>query len=456
MFRRGFTKSSLRRIYDERVLERGPTGLDRISPRRFATRSDEEIDTVYRKIRDGTYAFTPYAETLLVRGKNRTPRVLSLPTVRDRIVLAALKDLLHQCFPDRVARDLPNTLVRRVLTALKDRQQDGFAFIRADIKSFYDQIRHADLFDFIQARVRSKKILRLLGRAIKTPTVSVGSRRHDGSRGPRTMGIAQGLSVSNILAAVLLTNLDETLSDGAIGYFRYVDDLLILLEPEDVERKYDQLVDGLNALSLELNPNKSWKGKKGDPFDFLGYHFGVDQVTIRQASVDRFLARVAAAFTQFRKRPERSPFGLKVDEVVAKQLFVEALNEHITGAISERRQYGWLFYYSEITDLALLHRLDAIIRRFFTRLPQFNGQAPADVKRLARAYWEVRHDPRGGYVHDYDQYSTPAAQLLFLQRSGELDEDQAKRYTESQIGRLFQRIRNQRLGKLDADVATVS
>jgi len=71
-FRRRFTKSNLRLIYKERIELRGPTGLDRISPERFASQSSDQIDVAYRKIRDGTYAFTPYAETLLLRGKDMT------------------------------------------------------------------------------------------------------------------------------------------------------------------------------------------------------------------------------------------------------------------------------------------------------------------------------------------------------------------------------------------------
>lgn len=43
------------------------------------------------------------------------------------------------------------------------------------------------------------------------------------------------------------------------------------------------------------------------------------------------------------------------------------LNLKITGFIIERHKYGWLFFYSQITDLSLLFHLDDVVQKLIKR-----------------------------------------------------------------------------------------
>ncbi|MEC4818039.1 MAG: RNA-directed DNA polymerase, partial [Scytonema sp. PMC 1069.18] len=54
-----------------------------------------------------------------------------------------------------------------------------------------------------------------------------------------------------------------------------------------------------------------------------------------------------------------------------KEIFITNLNEKITGAISEERKYGWIFYFNAINDVSLLYKIDNIIAGFFKRLEDF-------------------------------------------------------------------------------------
>ena len=64
------------------------------------------------------------------------------------------------------------------------------------------------------------------------------------------------------------------------------------------------------------------------------------------------------------------------DQGDPERVFIEDLNEKITGALSEQKRYGWLLYFAEINDMQLLHKLDGIIRGFFRRLADFDYQPP--------------------------------------------------------------------------------
>ncbi len=139
---------------------------------------------------------------------------------------------------------------------------------------------------------------------------------------------------------------------------------------------------------------------------------------------------------------------------LARQVFIDELNERITGAISESRRYGWMFYFSAMTDETLLFRMDAAVRSMLPRLAGLPTKSLGDVKRLARAFHEVRHRPSGAYVHNYDVFETMAQRLDFLVERGRIGPDDF--VSEEQVNDLFERYRNQQIADLEADIAFVS
>jgi hypothetical protein len=137
-------------------------------------------------------------------------------------------------------------------------------------------------------------------------------------------------------------------------------------------------------------------------------------------------------------------------------ILIDRLNERITGAISEARRYGWLFYFQEVSDHALLRKIDRIVERMFQRLPEFGGKRPRGLKKMARAYYEVRYRPDAGYILNYNALETVDKRLQFLQRTGEMDPKSAKGMGPDEINALFEKVRDRRLAALERDVGTLS
>ena len=132
---------------------------------------------------------------------------------------------------------------------------------------------------------------------------------------------------------------------------------------------------------------------------------------------------------------------------------MEELNLAITGALSEGRRYGWLFYFLEINDHSLLHRLDAIVSSFFDRSPLF-GKRPQTAKRFARAYYEAQYRPQHGYILDYDTIGTFSQKIAFLTRFGQISG--VIRVSRDEIETMFDRIKRRQLRGLELDVGTIS
>ena len=89
-------------------------GLDRITPLRFADDIDREIAIVLRKVGNSSYQFTPYRLLLSSKGKGCIPRELNIPTVRDRLVLAALSQVLDDVYGIACRTCQPQLVVERV------------------------------------------------------------------------------------------------------------------------------------------------------------------------------------------------------------------------------------------------------------------------------------------------------------------------------------------------------
>lgn len=76
------------------------------------------------------------------------------------------------------------------------------------------------------------------------------------------------------------------------------------------------------------------------------YVFSDKKVSIRDEASNR-IEKVIEELFQLRKRNK-----------ISQQLFEWRLNVKIAGCIHEKKKYGWMFYYSQITDLKVLYHLD--------------------------------------------------------------------------------------------------
>lgn len=444
--------SELVKTYEQRIEPRGGRGIDRLGVSAFALQRDRQLADASRKCLEGNYRFAPYQEYLIPRGATRPPRQLSVPTLRDRVVLFQLKEFLQSLFPLQVGRYLPNEYIRHIKTFAQQNDITSLSIIRTDVKSFYSNIRHEQLFREIRNTIACPRALEMIFRAIRVPTITAFTTRNERRRQRNRLGVPQGLPVSNILASIYLSEFDEEMKTISLLYRRYVDDIILIVRTEEVPTVTTKMQDALGSLGLATNPDKSKTLSASDAFEFLGYSIKLPSVTVKQQTVERFLRSLAAKFSHYQhlSRERRHPSWLTPDQ--RRAAFVEDISENITGAISEARRYGWLFYFLEITDLSLLHRLDLVITRFFSRVPDFKGYDLRGLKRLSRSYYEAKYSPESGYIHNYNKISTDQEMMDFLIRRGLVDPADAASMSIEVIARRYQQERSRRLVRLEMDV----
>ena len=189
-----------------------------------------------------------------------TTRPLGIPTVRDRVVQAALKIVLEPIFEaDFLPCSFgfrPKRSAHQALNTIMDATWDGYrVVVEADITKFFDNVDHDRLLTMVRERVIDRKVLGWLA-AILRAGICVGDELLSSDT-----GTPQGGVISPLLANVYLNRLDrnwQTRHRGLGQLVRYADDLVIMCRwRSQADRALAVLEHELADLGLRLHPDKT-------------------------------------------------------------------------------------------------------------------------------------------------------------------------------------------------------
>lgn len=172
----------------------------------------------------------------------KATRRLGILTIRDRVVHAALKQVLEPIlepvfwpfsFGFRPGRSVPGALAEalRLLSPPPGQETPPFAFaVHVDVAQCFDTIDHELLLAELTKHVADSTLLQLINQILEPGSVTV--RRFFRRR--RIVGLVQGSALSPLLCNLYLDPLDQALrnleltSQNSIRALRYADDLLLL------------------------------------------------------------------------------------------------------------------------------------------------------------------------------------------------------------------------------------
>jgi hypothetical protein len=418
-------------------------GLDGIRPGDIPRPLDQRWNDVCRhvqaRLRDGRYDFTPYRELLISKGRDRPPRVLSIPTIRDRLALkaaaVALRDVYGYSGPE---------IAQRKVGKLSGVTRSWGGFVRIDLKDYFGSIDHSALLGTLRPRVRSGVFREAVLAALVNPTVEFGPKS---VRVPNAKGIPQGLSISSVLAEIFLETFDDRWeSDPSLKYFRYVDDIAVLCDRREAETIFERLHSELADLGLEAHPlgtsGKSLVGDMGSGFDYLGYHFTTKGVSVSEIAMRRIEDQIAQVFSSFRRRTRDRSTG----NLTWLQWKISRL---ACGCIHDGEHRGWLRFYARTADLSALHHLDALIESLARR-----SGVPDSVqfKKFIRAYWVTRSGQAWfRYIPNPSAWDEPTARTHLVEVEG-WDKAHVDALSSFQLLRALERTVSRDISNLERDL----
>lgn len=345
-----FLAPHLEELFRTKIAKSQATGKDGVRIGRFQEILTDEARLIEQKVFSREYSFTTYKERLILRGAYREPRQISIPTVRDRLCLRAVCQVLHTYVPDTRGSS-PHALVTKVVNSIRSGDHASKSFVRIDVKNFFPSISHTILRRELEFFDLEQKVKDLSLAAVATPTGS--------ARGRSERGVPQGLSISGALAALYMLRFDAIQTKKNANYVRYVDDILLVCDTNKADDTLKSVGRALKSRGLIIH-KKGIEGKTeispvNDGVDFLGYRIGVNQVSVRSSSFKRMFKNLLRILTDYRYR--------KYHEKV-----IFRINLKITGCIVDQRRRGWMMFFSHTEDMSQLAHLDKFVKSQLSRV----------------------------------------------------------------------------------------
>ena len=254
-----------------------PIGVDGVSSEVFEKNLDFSLNEIHRKllVKNGKidYKFAPLLriERTKIQGG---VRALHVPRLRDQIVLRLIHNeiqrLSSECGIDLKVKS-PYSFVKRFDNLVRD--FPDAIILKTDISKFYDSIPRTKAIELCEGLGMRRELFDFLlfwseSLRIRSGNFYVDSEFNDFS------GLPQGLSISSLLAELYVRQIDQDYINHQ-GYFRYIDDIVIVCNDiDDARQKLEQLKVSVGILGLKLSPNKTEILRIKDGMEWLGLlHF---------------------------------------------------------------------------------------------------------------------------------------------------------------------------------------
>lgn len=278
-------------------------GIDEITKREYSENLEGNIENLVDRLKRKSYKPMPSLRVYIPKSNGKM-RPLGIACYEDKIVQLALKKILEAIYEPKFLNCMHGFRAnRRCHTAVKelhDRINIGkiTRVVDADIKGFFDHMKHEWILKFLNYYIKDKNILRLVKKYLKAGIIDNGQLVKSDE------GTAQGNIISPVFANIYMHNV-LTLwfqyiiakeCKGECFLVVYADDFIAGFQyPWEAERFYEQLRSRMAKFGLELEENKSrivesgrylasLKAKRGEStrlgtFDFLGFTFYCGRTT---------------------------------------------------------------------------------------------------------------------------------------------------------------------------------
>lgn len=267
---------------------RGAAGIDKMSIDLYAKHAYTNLETLMRDLKNRSYQPKPLKRVYIPKGKGKM-RPLGIPTVSCRIAQEVVRRLISPIF-ERKFHDnsygfRPGRNCHQAVYKVKEYLNQGYRYIvDADIKGFFDNIPHKLIMTEVASEIADGNILDLIERFLKSGVMEEGQLR------PTTKGTPQGGVISPLLANIVLNPFDHELEKAGYKFVRYADDFVILCKTKQQAVAALEFAKGIleGQMGLELSEEKTKIVQLKDGFDFLGFHFNSQGITIREKSMEKF------------------------------------------------------------------------------------------------------------------------------------------------------------------------
>ena len=271
----------------------GAPGIDGQSCKDFALGLEENLHNLLKELKEKSYQPEPVKRVEIAKPDGGI-RKIGIPTVRDRVVQQALKNILEPIFDPEFH---PSSYGYRPGMGGHDAIAKATAFMREygltqvadmDLSKCFDTLDHDLIIEAVRKRVKDGSILKLLRKMLESG-VEV-----DGKYEATEVGSPQGGVISPLLANIYLDAFDQFMKSRGHRIVRYADDILIFKASRaGAENALEVAGTYLEKeLKLTVNRTKTHITSLGQGVPFLGVRIYPRHIGIQEKKVEAFKEKV--------------------------------------------------------------------------------------------------------------------------------------------------------------------
>jgi RNA-directed DNA polymerase len=370
-------RENLQSATEQVLRNKGGAGVDGQSCEQYRRKAPERLERLQAQIKNGSYTPPPVKRVWIPKLGSKELRPLGIPTVEDRVVQTAVRNVIEPIFENIFAEQSygfrPGRGAKDALRRVDHLLNAGKVWVvDADLKGYFDSIPQDKLLAAVAEQISDGALLDLLGKMLRQGVMESGKGWK-----PTETGTPQGAVVSPLLANIYLNPLDHLMTRVGKEMVRYADDFVVLCESEtEANEVLEKLRQWVAGAGLTLHPSKTRivdASQKGG-FDFLGYHFERGHRWPRKKSLDKFKETIRE------KTRSGRPGSLKV--------IIQEIN---------RSARGWFEYFKHSQN-TVFKPLDGWIRQRLRRLlrRRRTGSTRAAIRDYQR--WPVAYFVERGLI----------------------------------------------------------
>ncbi len=306
-------------------------GVDGETWEHYGESLEDNLQDLSQRLKRGAYRARPVRRVFIPKDGGQRP--LGVPVLEDKIVQRAVVEVLNAIYEEdflgfsygfRPKRN-PHQALDALTVGIETKKVNWV--LDADLRSFFDTLKHAWLVQFIEHRVADKRIVRLIQKWLSAGVLQ------DGKRIQSEVGTVQGGSISPLLANIYLHYVFDLWAQrwrqkqarGDVIVVRFADDFVVGFEHRvEAERFLAELRERFTRFGLELHPektrliefgrrarrNRENRGDRGAPesFNFLGFTHSCGKTrkggfaVLRQTMRKRWQAKLRDVKTELKRR----------------------------------------------------------------------------------------------------------------------------------------------------------
>jgi RNA-directed DNA polymerase len=288
---------------------KGAPGVDGETIESFETYLNANILQLQNELKTDAYEPLPVRRVYIDKDDG-TKRPLGIPSVRDRIVQQAVKNVLEPIFepdfhPSSYGYRPNRSCQKAVAKAERFMNKYNLEFVvDMDLSKCFDTLDHEIILKAVNEKVSDGTILKLIRKFLKAGVMESGTVDES------EVGSPQGGVISPLLTNIYLDYFDKKMMSKGIRIVRYADDILIFAKSKAEAGKFKAIATTIleNELNLKVNKVKTHITNRYEGVAFLGFIIRNKSVSIHPKRIKKFKDKI--------KRLTPRNHGMNVEQIV--------------------------------------------------------------------------------------------------------------------------------------------